>query len=116
MSNITYGHEVYFESAIVGLDEKGVVYIRSTGLDGSVRHIRLKPSDVRNIGLHIASREANPFQGQTVKRKPEPEVVDQDFWDEVALEVTKVKERVRTRVVEVVSVPSVVAERVRRRD
>ena len=68
---IKFGNEVYFESCTVGCDNRGVIYIRTTGLDGPVQLVRIKPSEFEKVTTHLASRKDNPLQGYTARHRKE---------------------------------------------
>ena len=93
---VKFGHEVFFESCIVGCDDRGVVYIRTTGLDGAVQLVRIKPSEFVAVAMHISSRVTKPHQGITPKNRKEfvplNERLTRPNWEEDAEDEEEMEE------------------------
>lgn len=70
-SRVKFGHEVFFQSCIVGCDDKGVIYIRTTGFDAPVQLVRIKPQEYAAVAAHLLSRIEKPHQGHNAKHKKE---------------------------------------------
>ena len=107
-----------------------MIYIRTTGLDGPVQLVRIKPSEFEKVATHLASRKDKPHQGYTARHRKEfiplservghyvPEDEDEEQPVVLVSPDTVFRERRRVVAIEPLNVPSVPSApvRVRRRE